>query len=235
MPDSTELVSPAIQTGTQTWLEKAKNFQIVDQESLIIISAMALDIKRFRTKTVEMELGPPKEATNKAHKVASALFNKYVNPLKSAEEQCTTKISAYQQEMERIRLKAADEAQKSAEDSARKDRERLDNEALNAVEKGDEEGLARAKAEKEMVDPQDHLPVPTPPEKMPQGVSTRANWQAEVTDLPALIRAVMEGHAPQNFIVANEKTIGKYGKATEGTQKIPGIRFYDKGTVSLRT
>lgn len=230
-----EIVNNAIQTGTETWLEKAKNFIITDSESLKVAGVMALAIKKFRTKTVQKELGPPKEAAGQAHKVACALFNKYVNPLLAAEKQLTVKIYTHEQKMEQIRRIAAEKAEREAEEAARKERERLEAEALKAADAGDDEAFALAETEKEMVSSEDFVPIPAPKENMPAGISTRANWQVEVIDETAALKAAIGGQAPANFAMLNMKAINKWAKAVGKSQKIPGIRVWDAGTVSLRS
>lgn len=234
MPDSIEIVPKEEVTEANKLLVLAKTIHIIDAKTCDQAAQIALKVKKRRCK-IESYHRPHIDRLNVAKTEMLKSMKEITEPLKAVENHIKVQIIGYNDHIERLRLEAAEKAQREAEEAARKDQERLDKEALEAVKKGDEEALARAEAEKEMVDPQDHLPVPAPPEKMPQGVSTRANWQAEVTDLPALIRAVMEGHAPKNFIGANEKAIGKYAKATEGTRKIPGVRFYDKRTVTLRT
>lgn len=232
---STELASVEIQTGIISWLERAKNFEIIDSESLKIAGSLVLDVKRFRTKTVIPDLGPQKAATGRAHKVACTLYNKYVNPLLAVEKQFTTKIYAYEQKMERIRREAAEKAEREAEERNRKEKKQLEAVALAAADRGDEEAFAQAEAKKEMISPEDYIPIPAPPERMPTGISTRKNWQFEVTNFKALVEAWRKGDVSSGFITADLKAIGKFVKAVGDTQKIPGIRVYDVGTVGLRS
>lgn len=215
------------------FLEIARKVCIVDAESCNKGTEIALTAKRLRLK-IEKYHKPHIDNAHKAHKDLVGAMNGLTKPLKKAEDWIKNQIVAYNREIERVRREAAEKAQKEAEEKLKLEKEKLEAEALVAAEEGNQEAFDRAQAEAEEISTQDFTPVQAPPEKMPIGVSARKNWQVEITDLPALIKAVMEEKAPKNFISADMKVIKQWAKAVGISQKIPGIRIWDKGTVSLR-
>ena len=232
--EETEIVPKAEITEQTNLLETARKVHIVDTESCQAGTDVALTAKRLRLK-IEKYHKPHIDNAHKAHKDLVKAMKELTEPLKKAEDWIKDQIVSYNREIERVRQEAAARAQKEAEEKLRAEKERLEAEALAAADKGDEEAFVQAEQEKNEITKEDFIPVPQPKETMPSSVSTRKNWQVEITDLPALIKAVIEGHAPNNFIIANEKVIKQWAKAVGDTQKIPGIRVYDKGTVTLRT
>lgn len=229
-----EIIPVETQKQAGTWLELAKEVAIIDQLSMMAADTFAKDIKRFRL-SVEKEIKPHVETAFKAYKGIKGLMDKFCVPLKDAEQQIKNKMIEYNREMERIRVEAAEKAQREAEEVARKERERLEREALEAMDKGNEEEAELKAAQAEEVNAQDHIPVAQPGMVAPKGTTIKKNWQVEITDKDALIKAVLEEKAPSKFIIPDLKVIGQWAKAVGDTQKIPGIRVYDKGTVSIRT
>lgn len=232
--EKVEIVPKEEVTEQSNLLEVARKVHIVDVESCQEGTDVALTAKRLRLK-IEKYHKPHIDNAHKAHKDLVKAMKELTEPLKKAEDWIKRQIVDYNREIERVRLEAAIKAQKEAEEKLRQEKERLDKIAMEAAEKNDESAFEEATQESESITEQDFTPVQQPKEAMPTGVSTRKNWQVEITDLKALIKAVMEGHAPENFIIANEKAIKQWAKAVGDTQKIPGIKVYDKGTVSLRT
>lgn len=224
-----------IEKESNTWLEKAKVIKIINQESLVAADFLAKEIKRHRTKTVEKELGESKASTWNAYQVANNLFNKYVNPLIAAEKAIKNEILVYNRKMEQIRHEAAEKAQREAEEAAQKERERLNAEAEKAADKGNVEEFERKSFEAEETTSDDFKPVTQPTQKAPTGTTIREKWVFEVTDLNALIKAVAEGKAPIDCLKANDVYIGQRTRSDKKNLKIPGVRVWDEGTVSMRT
>lgn len=141
-----------------------------------------------------------------------------------------------EQERERARLKA--EADARAAEAAR-----LVEEAMQATSRDEalalEEQAAAAKVEAEEIRHEAAtvqapvLPL-APTVTPPKGVSVRSNWKHEVTDIRALVKAVAEGSVPINAIAANDTYLGQRARADKGTVPIPGVRFYDAGSVANR-
>jgi hypothetical protein len=59
-------------------------------------------------------------------------------------------------------------------------------------------------------------------------VRFRTIWDAEVTDLRALVKAVVEGGAPLACVTADEKYLRKRAGADRDQLQIPGVRVYSR-------
>ena len=103
-----------------------------------------------------------------------------------------------------------------------KERKRLLKQAERAEKKGDTEKAEELKEEAENVVVV--TPTVTAPET-PEGVSYRDDWYAEVPDIKILCKAIAEGKAPVNYIMANMPVLNKQAKATKDMLKVPGVKF----------
>jgi hypothetical protein len=69
-----------------------------------------------------------------------------------------------------------------------------------------------------------------------EGTTVLSNWQARLTDKTALLRAVLEGTAPSDYIILDESFARAQAKAFEDPSKAPpGVVFEDIGSVRIRT
>jgi hypothetical protein len=66
-----------------------------------------------------------------------------------------------------------------------------------------------------------------------EGVGSRAQWGGEVTDMAALLKAIVEGKAPITFVEPNTAAINAFARATKGSQEVPGVAFGEKKIISF--
>ncbi len=180
-----------------------------------------------RAKRVEEVFKPARESTHRAWKAVTELIASFVVPLESAKKLCTGKAVAWQRAEEARRAEEVRKAQEA-------ERKRAEGEAIAravALEaKGKPEQAAAVLAK----------PVPVPvvaapvAVEAPKGATVRSNWQAEVTDLAALVKAVADGAVGIDVLDANMVVLRKIAKDTKGATKIPGVHFWDEGTVAFR-
>jgi hypothetical protein len=217
-------------------IKQAEGVKITDHDSLTIANEYAQKIKMAH-KLIEGAMEPRRKELYDTYKNHKALMDGYCGPLKEAEKEIKNGIIDYNLEQERIRQDEAEKARikAEAEAEAERERERLRKEADEAADKGDEERFEELAAQVEDVSAQDHMPVAQPAYMPPKGTTIKKNWQFEVNNLSVLIEAVIKGKAPSNFIIPNEKAIKAWVKAVGKSQEIPGIRVFDKGTVSIRS
>jgi hypothetical protein len=232
--ETKEIITQKTQKEAGNWVEKAGKVAIVDQESLVAADAFAKDIKRFRLG-IEKEFKPNVENAFKTYKELKALMDKYCVPLKNAEQQIKNEMLVYSRKMEQIRKEAAEKAQKEAEEAAKKERERLEKEAEEAAAKGNVEEFEEKKSQSEEVTVMDHMPITQPGPASPKGTSIKGKWMAEVTDFEELVKAVAEGKAPIDCIMVNQTYINQRARSDKKNLKIPGVRVWDEGSVSMRT
>jgi hypothetical protein len=68
-----------------------------------------------------------------------------------------------------------------------------------------------------------------------QGVSYLDNWKAHPdVDVRALAGAVASGGVPAAFLTPNLVAINQFAKATQGTEPVPGVRFFNDRLVVAR-
>ena len=66
------------------------------------------------------------------------------------------------------------------------------------------------------------------------GVRSRENWDAELTDLLALVKHVAANPQHLNLLQLNQVAARAQAKSLKGAMNIPGLKAFDKGTVSVR-
>jgi hypothetical protein len=67
-----------------------------------------------------------------------------------------------------------------------------------------------------------------------RGTSFKESWKMRVVNLPALVKAVAEGKAPENLILANETALNGLAKALKASAQVPGVEFYKETGTSVR-
>ena len=137
-------------------------------------------------------------------------------------------LTAYQaaerrkrEEEERI---AREAAQKQAEEDAIQ-------RALDLAAVGESEA-ADAVLEEEVVAAPVIIPVSAP---KPTGSVARKNYTIEVTDLKALVTAVVAGQVPQMAVVANEAFISSLAKSMKESFSMPGVKLIITESTSFRS
>lgn len=210
----------------QALRETASQFQIACEADYTMAAG---NLKTIKAKHSEIEKlrkslkAPILEAGRKL----DAFFKAPLDALSLAEKDYKRIMLAYQEVQERLR--------REAEIKAREERERLQREAeeqaMQEIENGNDE-----KAD-QILNAAEAMPAPVIITDKPviDGISTRDNWKAEVTDLPALVKAVAEGKAPMTMIQADTKVIGQMARALKGSVKYPGVRFYNDKTIAARS
>lgn len=194
----------------------------------------------------------------RAHAAWKGLTTKrasFLDPLKEAITIVSSRYATFAQEEKR---KAEAERRRREEDARKAEEERLRAEAearRQEAERLEEERAQRAttiaerdalleKAEELKADAQQldltaatvqapvvHVaPTVTPP----KGVTVKSNWTHEVTDKLALVKAVAEGKVSVEAVLPNDTYLRARAKADKNTVQIPGVRFFDAGSVSHR-
>lgn len=154
---------------------------------------------------------------------------------------------------EAARLKARQEAEKAEAEARERAKREADAAALQAKKDGESKRAieeARKKTEQESLARQQQeinerrLAAETAPvrEAAPAyeraaGVQTKENWQAEITSFGELVQFVaantdyLELLEPDR-LAESHPALTKLARALKSKLKLPGVRIYDKGTVS---
>lgn len=215
-------------------------------DELMAIKARAKDIESQRTSIT----GP----MNTALKAINDLFRAPASMLEQAEQILKTKMLAWDHEQRRI----AEEARRQAEAAAAAERRRLALEAeqrqreaqaqaaaaAQAQAKGDTQAadLARAAAERSQAEAAVAAntaqmvvaPVFAPPVAAVKGISSRTSVDFEVTSLSDLVKHIAEHPELINLLRTDDTKLRAYVRGLGTACKLPGVRVYEKSTLSAR-
>jgi hypothetical protein len=218
----------------------AKAFSITSNDELVEAGARMRIIAQKKAE-VDAKFDIIIKPAHAAHKSACDLRNEVKAPLDEADRLYRTKTLEYTRKMEDERRRQEQEERELQEAMAREDRERraaeLADQAAVAEKAGDTLGAESLFAEAQNVEAAPVIVAPVamaPLAPKVAGVSTRENWQAEVTDLMALVKAVAAGTVPILAIQADTAFLSKQAKAMKSLLSYPGVRAYDKGGISVR-
>lgn len=237
-------------TAAERMVARAKAFQVTDAASYEQ-AGQIIDQLKAQQKQVLGFFAPMAEAAHAAWTLITTKRAGLVDPLAEAERILSERYSAFKraedaraererreaeqaaQEAERQRLQAeadaiareAQAAQEAAAQAASADEAQvLEQQAAQLQQEA-----AAVRVEAQTVEAP-VLPVRSTVAHV-KGPAVRANWQHEVDDVLALVKAVAAGQAPLECVIPNETYLRARAKADKGTAKIPGVRFYDAGTV----
>lgn len=246
-----------VESKALTVVGRAVSIRVTDPDSYIMAAEMWKHLNAME-KEVHRELDPVVDAANKAHKEAVALRTKILTPITEAKTYTKGQTEAWDAEQERIRVaeerrlaeeaRKAEEARRAAElaiaEAARKVEEaRLMEEAQKAEAEGNkaraeavlEEAVTRVeemKAEEVAIVSE---PIETPVvilekavPKVAGGPSYRTIWDAQVTDLMALVKAVAAGQVSINALTANQTFLRQQAMSLKDTMRIPGVKAFSR-------
>lgn len=188
------------------------------------LRALYRDIELYWDGTDERP-GPVAQA-HRAWKTVCGKRKEMLDPIAAATAKLSNAISAYDQEQEERRK----EAQRLLDEAARIQREKEIADALAAA-KAD----GATKRELKQIEKQElAAPVSTPvvaAAPKPAGLSVPKPWDARLTNLMLLVKAIAAGKAPITLVHFDESMARRYAQSTKGTVEVPGVEFYQKAQV----
>lgn len=210
-------------------LVTAEGAAVTDAVSYQRVGERLVDVAAHR-KDVEAWFKPLKDWFYRAHRMVCDRESEVLAPLRRFETDAKSNRLRLEQEDARRRR---EEEQRLADEARRVEQERLQREAELLEQRGEPE-LAAQVLEEAVTMP---APVVTVASSLPvtKGISSRENWKWQPIggDTPqARARAV--NLVPREFLCLDEKKLNAYAKAHGASAKIPGIQFYDAGTVAVR-
>lgn len=221
---TTEIETKQISRQTAFWIDLADHLEISDQPSVEMaaghLQAIA-DLQREADKIFD----PIISKAHQTHKEALAQKKNVTAPLDKAEQIIKSKLSAYTQEQQRIRLAEERRLREEAEREAALERER-EIEAAESLGASAEEVQALTEA------PLVRRPVVVAPPPKQTGFSARETWKAEVTDLDALVKYVASRPELSNLLAANMPAINALARSMRGALRIPGVRVFSESNIA---
>lgn len=245
---SVPMPTPAAEQRAQAALDAAQSLVIATPEQY---ETGAEQLKAIKAKAREIDEARKslKRPIDEAAARIQAFFKPPLEFLSQAEGIVKSKLTAYQQEQERIRR----EEQRKAEDAARKERERLERQRLaaeakarekeaelrrqaaeaDAAERAKIEAKMRAEAEKaaakqaELEQREAAVTAPVIHREAPKvaGISTRTVYKFRIKD-PAAI--------PREYLAVDEAKIRKVVQALKADANIPGVEVYAEEQMASR-
>lgn len=190
-------------------VDEAKALQIVDQDSFELADSY-LSRNKSMQKTWLDFTQPNVDAANAAADTAREIRDRVIVPLKEWERGIKSKMGAWHQEQERLRLEAERKANEEAKLAA----------AVEAEQSGE-----KAEADAILNGDVTVAPVILPAFRGTVKASFRENWTFKITD-PSLI--------PREFLMPDMTKIGGVVKAMKGSTRIPGVQAYAEQVVAGR-
>lgn len=202
---------------------------VVDVVSLERVERRLVDVAGHR-KDVEGWFKPLKEWAYRLHRAVCDREASVLKPLIAFESAAKTNAQEFRRKEERARR---EEEQRLQEIARRDEQERLAREAASLEARGETQ-LAAQVLEQAVAAPAPVVVLPTQIADT-KGVSYRANWKWRPIggDTPEN-RARAVKLVPREYLALDEKKLNAYAKAHGASAKIPGIEFYDAGSVTVR-
>jgi uncharacterized protein (DUF3084 family) len=213
-------MSEAIEPEVVEVVEKAPAYMVIETvDQANQVAAYLKQIRAVRTK-IEEWFAPMRDSAHKAWKAIVARQNELDKRPSEIEAVCKRMLAAWQ-DAEAQRIEAE---QKRLDDEARKAA------VAAALAEGDtQQAKAIQKGTVAVVSSQ----VVAPAAKV-AGVTARQLWQAEVTDLKALVKAVASGKASATYLLPNMTALNAVARATNGNVTIAGVTIRQVTSIAAR-
>jgi len=211
----------------QGLLAEIEAIAICDAESFAVADDYLTAVKTYRKRVAEIT-GPTIKAAQASLAAARAQHAALDEAAEAAEKALKKKLTDYDAEQRRLAAEAARAAQVERE---RLEREQRAAERAAALAATPTAGVAV------VVPPAPAAVfVPPAPVEVPRasGLSFRDNWSAEVVDLMALARAVVEGTVPIDAIAPGMTWLNASARTLKSTLAIPGVRAVNTPVASKR-
>ena len=163
------------------------------------------------------------DTKQKAHAAWKAIVSQessFTDKLDAVESSVKRAVLVFDRAQEQQRSEEQGRLQKTANEAAQRERDRLAKEAERLKTPAlKQERLAMAQA---VVAPVVTL-APVAPRV--EGVQTRKTWKARVVDA-ALV--------PREFLTVNQAALDAFAKAVKGATPVAGVEFYEDATLAIR-
>lgn len=221
VPGSTELSA-----DPQRALELARSI-VIDGPEMFEVAAEELKEVKARFSTLEARRKAITGPIDAAKKEVMDLFRPALEFYTTAEGIIKLAMTSYNAAVEKTRK----EEEARLREAAEAERLALQIKAVDLESEGKHEEAAVAEATSMLIS----APPPVTEAPKASGVSFRDQWEAEVVDLVALCRWVVEHPDQATLIVPNTQALNGIAKALKGSLNIPGVRPVCKQIVSSRS
>jgi membrane protein involved in colicin uptake len=234
-PDEAALV-----TGAEKSLAIAQSIEI-DSADMYRLAGDELATIKGKAKQLDEQRKSITKPLDDAKKAVMDLFLRPLEILTSAENSLKRSMLTYDQEQRRKQ----EEEQRKASEAAAAERRRQQEEAAQkaeearkAAEAGDTQKAAELQQqaeEKAAVAEMITAPVIQMEKPKAAGVNVRKTYKARVTDMKALLQAVIDGKVPEAVIEVNESVLNSQARSLKESMKYPGVEVYTEEGISARS
>lgn len=207
----------------------AEGAEVSDPVSYAAVGERLKEAAAYRIE-VERWFEPLVSFAHRLHKMICDRRTAVLAPLVAFERTAKANRLALERKEERERR---EREQALAEEARREEQARLEREAAHLEQRGEPELAAQVLEAAIVVAP----PVIELARTLPKtaGVSTRANWRWRPLggDTPEA-RARAERLVPREFLELSDRKLTAHAKANGASARVPGIEFYDAGSVVVR-
>ena len=258
MSDESNLITLTVEQPDEALFKQSSNLLVMAEGYIITTPEQALnageDLKEIKALKRQLEkkrtaiTGP----INKALREVNALFRPAKKWLDDAEGFMKSKLLTYQRKQDAI----AQEAQRKADEKARKRREKLEAKAAaaRAEEEAARAAAAKAKGEEakaaaaalakkqaaiaaKLEEKAEIVQAPVISTTAPEieGVHTRVTWKAEVTDKAAFIKFIVEQRPDlMGVIEIDQSKLNGYARLLKEEFDMPGVEAKAEKIIAAR-
>lgn len=206
-----------IQAEVAPVVAQAQCFTVATAEQYSAASVFLKEVKAAQSRVVAF-FAPMKQKAHEAHKAITTQESATLKPLTEAEALVKRNMLTFYQEQERIRIEEQRKAQAIADETARKERERLEKEAAKL--KTPELKEQRLEQAASIVAPVVSIASVTP---VISGQSIRKTWTARVVNAAIV---------PREWLTVNEAALKAFAKSTKGAVPVAGVEFYEESSLA---
>lgn len=225
----------AVGRPDQADITEADRFLASAQASYAVIKtgdafeAAALDLQSIKTaqKALEEKRKKVTVPLNAVVKAVNELFGAPAAALEKAEKVIKTAMTSYQLLEEKKRR----DAQAAAEEAARKERERLEAQAIKAADKGQVEKAAALQATAAAIPQTVEIASAAP---KVSGIAMRGTWKATVKDKAAFVKFVAENPMWMNLLDVNEQALNGLARSQKSALQLPGVEAKEEFGIAAR-
>ncbi len=238
MTDETNVITVTVEKSDEAlfkqsanWLEIAESYEIITPDVAVNASESLRKVKALY-KHIEQKRTAATRPINQALREINSWFKPAKQWLKDAEDLLKGKLLTYQAEQDRI----AREAQRKADEEARKERVKLENAAALAEQAGMADRAEELKEEIEVqeIETQEAPAIQSAAPKL-EGVHTRITWKAEVTNKLALVKFIAESRNDLlGMIQIDQSKLNGYARLLKEEFDMPGVEAKAEKSIAAR-
>lgn len=224
-PETAMILMPETRNQALAVPDQARALVVRDQETLDVAKGLLCAIDELKAR-VDESFDPHIAQAHKLHKSLLAEKKKFADPLDSAKMVVSRKAADYIAEQERIRNEA-ERKRLAVEAQAREIADKAVSKAEKLGASGKEEAAAATvNGAYEKVQSIMEAAPEIPEELDTKGLTVREDWKFSIVDA-ALV--------PREYLIPDEKKIGRIVRAMKDQTNIPGVRVYAESGVATRT